>query len=214
MQLEARDVLLVLGIRGTGKSQWTAREVVAAAPRVMVWDPHAEYPTTTRRNLDHILDAIGADGCSPLLESAELSLSVVPTWRTRAELAEQFDLFVSLVESVGGCVVVVEEAGLLQGNGRETLEYLATQSRHWQTPVVLVAQRATQISKTAREQATAIVSFRQNDPSDVDALVERCGAAAERVRSLPQFESFAWDESQAFDDSPTTGAQKEVQDVC
>jgi hypothetical protein len=98
-------------------------------------------------------------------------------------------------------VLVVEECALLK-RAPDALVYLATQSRHWGVPLVLIAQRAVRIHIDAREQCSKIISFRQSSPDDVAALVERCGAKAERVLTLPRFKFWSWDESQAFEKHP------------
>jgi thioesterase domain-containing protein len=76
---------------------------------------------------------------------------------------------------------------------------LAVLSRAWGVPLVLVAQRAVSIPKTAREQVSKLISFRQSSPDDIAALAERIGAKAEKVAKLPRYEFVAWDEAESFE---------------
>lgn len=192
MRLKPHHVVLVLGIRGSGKSYWIKKHIVKTGKRVVVWDPHGEYETRERHTLDELLER------PSVLDREAVSLSVVPQWKTLTELAEEFEAFVELMASTEDLTIVIEEAGLLR-RAHEHLEALACQSRHWGAPLVICAQRAVQVPKTAREQLSHLVSFRQSSVSDVDALVERCGEEATKVRRLPRRESWQWCEEDSFD---------------
>lgn len=194
MKLQAHDVVVVVGIRGSGKTYWVRRNVVRKAGRVVVWDPHGEYETTERRTVDELL----ADP-SPL-DRERVHLAVVPAWQTPLDLAEEFQTFVELLGTCESMTVVVDEVGLLRKHGAEWIELVACQSRHWECPLILVAQRAVQIPMTAREQMSHLVSFRQSSPADVAALVERCGDAADKVRALPRRQCWLWSEQDSFED--------------
>jgi hypothetical protein len=192
MKLKSHDVVLVVGIRGAGKSYWIERHIVRKQKRVVVWDPHAEYKTQERKTLDELVQDAN------ILDREALSLSVVPAWRRTSEVAEQFEIFTDLCASAEGLTIVVEETGLLR-HASESVECMACQSRHWDSPLVLCAQRAVQVPKTAREQLSHVVSFRQSSPDDVEALVERCGDGANKVRTLPRREFWQWCEEDSFE---------------
>ena len=201
MKLEAHEVVLVVGVRGTGKTHWAQREIVTDARRVVVWDPYGEYPCRESCTLDELC----AD--SARLDREALSLAVVPSWRTPTDLCAEFETFADVAPTIpGGTVLVIDECRLLRG-ASELLIFMATQSRHWGdgVPLVLIAQRAVGVPPDARDQVSRVVSFRQSSPKDIAALVEQCGDAAQRVKSLPRFEFFAWDESQAFEETNTAG---------
>lgn len=197
LQLASHDRLVVTGITGAGKTHYVTHEVVKAASRVVVWDPKGEY------ELEHAtLDEVAA--APELLDAERLRLAVVPTSEDLDELSEDFCDFVGLVKhSGGGFVLVVDEVVLLEGRARRMLAYIATQSRAWGdgVPLVLVSQRATDIPKTARVQASRIVTFRQTDPDDVAALREVIGARAEQIPKLPRHECVTWHESESFEQS-------------
>jgi hypothetical protein len=194
VKLKAHDVLVVVGIRGAGKSYWIARHIVKRHVRVVVWDPHGEYQTVERCTLDELAQDPSR------LDREALSLGVVPSWRTLGDLGEQFAIFADLCSSMEGVTIVVEEVGLLSRHAPEAIEFIACQSRHWECPIVLCAQRAMQVPKTAREQLSHLTSFRQSSPSDVAALVERCGEGADKVRTLPRRECWRWSEDESFGD--------------
>jgi hypothetical protein len=198
VKLAAHDRVVVVGITGSGKSYWTKREIVDKAPHVVVWDPHGEYAE----------DAEDGDGCAgvrgvPLdtldaeLEDDNARVAVVPEYRTLDELSKQFVVFCDVAKECRDVLLVVDEIGLLYGAPKH-VEYLATQSRHWGCPLVLIAQRAVQIPSTARDQASRIVSFRQIRPDDIEALADRIGERAERIGKLPRRERVEWHEDEAF----------------
>jgi energy-coupling factor transporter ATP-binding protein EcfA2 len=192
MKLTAKDVLLVVGKRGAGKTTWVQKNIVKKSRRVIVFDPHAEYATQQRVNIDELC----AD--SSVLDAEALSLGVTPKWHNSKDCSEQFELFADLMESAENAVIVVDECRLLRRYAAEALDTISCQSRHWGCPLVMVAQRAIQIPKDSREQASHIVSFLQSSPDDVAALVDICGEDAFGVKSLPRYESFAWCEDEAF----------------
>lgn len=203
MKLKPHDVLLVIGVRGTGKTRWTQENIVKRKKRVVVFDPHGEYETRETRTIEEL-----THDTEPL-DRELVNLAVVSEWRTPSDLAEQFAIFCDLVSTSENLSIVVDEVGLLTRHGVDSVEYVACQSRHWNSPLILVAQRAVQIPKTAREQASKIISFRQSSPDDAAALVERCGEAAEKVRVLPRYQHFSWCEEDSFAGSEESGEQEE-----
>ncbi len=198
LALLPHDRVTVTGITGSGKTHYVTHELVQSASRVVVWDPKGEY------DLEHVtLDELADD--PDMLDAERVRLAVVPTSEDLDELSEDFVVFVGLVKgSAGGFALIIDEVVLLEGRARRMLAYIATQSRSWGdgVPLVLVSQRATDIPKTARVQASRIVSFRQTDPDDVGALREVIGERADQVPRLARYESVCWHESEAFEQQP------------
>jgi DNA helicase HerA-like ATPase len=192
---------LVLGVTGTGKSYWTQRQVVETSPRVCVWDPHAEYGCETV-SPEELEDA------PHKLRAASVQLSCVPDWDDPESIVPQFASWVRTCRlHAEGVVLVVDEIVLLEG-AAAWLKLLATQSRHWDCPLVLVSQRATSIPKTARAQMSRVVSFLQSDPDDVEALRAVIGEKADQVPKLARHEHIDWHEDERFRRRP--GEQQEA----
>lgn len=179
--LEAHQVELIVGKRGTGKStaaKLQLAELLKRKHRAVAFDPHDEFSGKGRANehvfLGPLADRILVDELirnPTLLDDENLSLAVVPRLRQR-DAAADFEDFADLIQQTGDLVALVEEVGLLSDYCRDALNTLATQSRHYGMPLVLIAQRMTQIPKTARTQASVTVSFLQTNPDDLDALVD------------------------------------------
>ena len=111
---------------------------------------------------------------SHVLRSEGLSLAVVPRALPR-EMAEDFAWLAGELHHVGDLLLVVDEVGYFGRHCTDWLELVATQSRHMLMPVVLVAQRSTQVPKTARTQASHFISYRQENAADLAALADDYG---------------------------------------
>lgn len=198
MKLRDEMVKAVLGIRGSGKSHHVKHKIVRPAQRVVVWDPHDEYGEICG------LDEVTIQELDVEIEERK-RVCVVPYWDDPDELVWAFRGFVTALKNTPMAeqtLVVIEEAGLLRQSGDGALIALAAQSRHWRMPLVIISQRATMQAPGARSQWTDIVSFRQSDPADIDALAERIGETkAREISRLPRREFVTWSESEAFDET-------------
>jgi len=199
MRLRDADRLAVLGITGSGKSHFVKHRLVKRAKRCVVWDVHSEYAEPC--DLDEVsLDELVSEPA--LLSEPNCKLAVVPDWDDPKELALAFNCFMSELKDSKqseSLLVVVDECGLLRPHGDGQVIAIAAQSRHWQMPLVLVAQRAVMLPPGARAQLSTIVSFRQTEPEDIDALAERIGAArAERIMELRAHKFVVWSQQEAF----------------
>ena len=211
--LEARDVLVVVGKRGCGKSEFVKQAVIRQWPgRVLAWDPHREYGRDM--NGKSLLRTVEwEEFLSEVdLDQDALRIAVYPGAVKPDERAQRFEEFIDIAATLEGFLLVVDECGLLKNKygAEQALGAAATNSRHWGSgvPCVLVAQRATQITKDAREQATQIVSFRQNSPDDIKSLRDVMGAQAEHLSNLARFQCERWCDHMI--DSPQR-TQKEMQ---
>lgn len=201
--LEAHDVVMIVGKRGSGKSHQAKALCgleLAAGARVAVFDPHDEYsikgratkgvtlgPLPQRFTMDELLEK------PSLLDGKKLGAAFVPRGRLRSQIAADFRDFAKLVLLTGGLTVVADEVGEYDDTCKDELETLATQSRHYEMPVVLVAQRATQVPKTARSQASQIFCGLQDEEDDLKALGKRCGKDfSDRVSRLPRRTLIVW----------------------
>lgn len=203
-RLEPHDVVIVVGKRGCGKSHHAkgiAAAELAAGARVVVFDPHDEYsqkgrqspqvtlgPLRERVTVDQLLER------PELLDVKRLSLAVVPEGVPADELADAFKEVAEVISTTGRLTFMADEVGEYSDIAAGTLNSLATQSRHYEAALVLVAQRMTQIPKTARTQASQLHTFLQSNPEDLDALVKLTGDRdfAARVSRLPRRKHLTW----------------------
>lgn len=203
MRLAAHERKVVVGISGSGKSYHVKTRLVAKLARVVIWDPKDEYAEDSelgegvegieRVTVAEFAERLDADDGEPM------RLAVVPEWSNVEGLCGAFRSFASLVKTARDVTLVVDEVALLRGATGE-LEMLAILSRAWGVPLVMVAQRAVSIPKTAREQVSWLVSFRQSSPDDVAALAERIGEEkASRIPKLPRRQFVEWREAEAFE---------------
>ena len=181
-----RDLIIVVGNQGMGKSVWT-KEYGRTLPRLFVSDPLASYP-----NVDFLSDP---EDWMPRVLSGELK-----TFRYGTYYADELALFGSAAYAAGDCTFVLEECALLFKRGANLDEWanrLIFMGRHQRVTLVLVAQRAMKIPLDVRSQATRIVSFRQTDPGDVDAITEVMGARGteleDTIRELPELHCVDWE---------------------
>lgn len=198
--LQPHDVVLVVGKRGTGKSTHAKAlcgEELKAGSRVAWFDPHDEYSRKGRKStevrLGPLRDRVTIDQlCAKpsLLDQETLSLSVVP----EGDFAAAFEEFSSMVLATGGVTLGADEIGEYSDEANKALNTVATQSRHSACPVVLVAQRLTQIPKTARTQASTVVTFLQSNPEDLAALDKLTGDEdfSARVSRLGRGKFLTW----------------------
>lgn len=203
MRIQAHDRVGVVGKTGCGKGNRVKALIadeLAHGSRVVVFDPHDEYSRHGRKTeqvrLGPLRDRLGAHDLMrdpKVLDRDDLSLSVVPDWSSRKSVADDFKEVVGVVSSTGNMILVIEEIGVFGALAEDELEDAACQLRHESVGVVLVAQRAMQIPKTARTQLSQLYSGIQNDPDDLNVLRKIAGAKfAERVPCLPPGELLHW----------------------
>lgn len=205
LDLEARSRVVVVGKTGSGKSHWVKAQCAQwmKSHRLIVFDVCDEYsqhgrkgealgPLKERCTVDELLN-----DPREYLDRRRVALSVVSEGDPD-EVADDFLAVSQLLKHTGNVLFVVEEVGYFSDvkSAYERLKTVATMYRHHGVAVVFVSQRAVQVPKTARSQASAIVAFRQDEPDDLDALRLRCGTAIPdidaRVSRLRVGESVTW----------------------
>src|SRR5207248_274113 len=91
-------------------------------------------------------------------------------------------------------VFLVEEVGEWEEFERSAVRRVATGYRKYGVAVVLSAQRAVGIPKSARVQASHLVTFRQDDDEDLHQLQSKFGERVTEIRSLEIGKFLLWRE--------------------
>lgn len=204
--------ILVFGVTFTGKSEWVKkllRAEVQRGSRIVALDCTDEYsqhsqrvdgrkgPLAQRMTASTLAREAQAGRC-PFLQP-RFSIAIVPDDLTSTESgAKAFELVAGLLcFCPNPCILVLDEAHQWAEYATKRLNDAATVgAQHWGAGVALivVSQRANRIPLTVRSQASKIVSFRQTEVPDLDALKQRCGEAfALRVRALPNHAFEVWE---------------------
>jgi len=202
-ELDDHDRVTVVGITGAGKTHFIRHTIMAERTRVVIWDPKHEYDNATLRVTPNELARLHQ--AKRVFDLDRYCIAVYSrNMHDETKMVDDFRDFTRLLEATIGndTLIVVDEIALFEESkkAQSQVNYLATQSRHWHSPLVMVAQCAIQIPKIARRQSTIIVSFRQTDESDIDALRWNFNERADEIKSLPRRKCIIWRESDAFGD--------------
>ena len=177
MQKLERDIVIVLGRTGQGKSVWT-RQFLKHKPRIFVFDPlmdiRAEY--VTQKDLLDIYDAGGlADG------KIRLGISS----------PDDVELLSAISFIAGNAWLVIEEASFLFPPGGRAPEWLREPiflGRHRRLSILITAQRPTSIPVDLRSQASRIVCFSQHERRDTQWLDSYFEDQADQISDLKPLE--------------------------
>jgi len=170
----------ILGRKGSGKS-CALRELVARAPRLVVWDPMAEHGALCLNHLESIQRLVRFLHWSRGRSS--WSANYVP----HHDLAEEFNLFAGWIYRYGRMLVAVEEVPMISQPNWVPPEFdrLIRLGRHRQIDLVWTGQRAAEIARRLTAATDVFVLYAQTEARDLDALADRCGAeVAEKVSRL------------------------------
>lgn len=173
-----REVVIILGKTGYGKSTWL-RKFAVKFPKLFVFDPframQAEYLTS-----EQILERHDK-GDFKNRSRFSVGSNILP----------DLDLLGAVSFLTGNCVFVIEECGVAFHKGERIPDWLSEiifLGRHQSVSVVLTAQRAASIPIELRSQASRFVSFRQTEKHDVKWCEDYVGDRAQELATLPKFE--------------------------
>ncbi len=167
-----REIILVLGKTGMGKTRWTKR-YLTGAHRLLILDPQLEYDGPLFESVDG-----GADH-EQLLDY----LANHRAFRARVPYTtiQEFAFLCRIVYHVKRCTFVVDEAQRVLPESRSRLprdfEHVLYRGRHARVTLVLIAQRASTVNIAPRSQWTRIISFRQTEPPDIKWIESQAGEA-------------------------------------
>ena len=174
-----REVIIVCGVTGSGKSVWS-KHLTAKMNRLMVYDTLSEFPVTY----------MDAEGVAAWAEKppAEFRIGVYNPYDT--------DVLTAAAYVVGNCMLVLEEISTLYKIGARIdgpLQEAVLLGRHRRLSILAIAQRASYVPVTLRSQASRIVSFRQQEPTDLKWMEEFLGKEnAQSLPTLPDLHCIDW----------------------
>lgn len=182
MEGKQRDVILVFGKTGSGKTEWT-KNFLTSCHRVLIADADQRgYPAVHLPTFDELTAYVGQH----TRPQSFFRASYTPyEW--------EFPLFLDLGRIISPVHLVLEEADRLPDPG-ECFEYqeVIIRGRHTGTSLVAVSLYPYLMPKMLRSQATRIIAFRQHEPADIDWLRRVMGDDAHRLSNLGDHEFFDW----------------------
>jgi len=186
------QIVGVVGRKGSGKST-RCRTLVRYAPRVLAWDPMADFidvlPDSFVGVDDDLYDYFNEVSAEHLRTFA---CSVVPD----DDLENQFELICELAYDYGSMLLVVEEAPLVCRSNYLPPMFgkIVRTGRHRGLDLLWTAQRAGEVSRALTSATDFWIFHSQTEPRDLDAIAERCGREiADKVAGLGLHNSFCWD---------------------
>lgn len=175
-----RDVVIITGITGYGKSHWL-EQYLNRYSRVFIFDPFRAIPA----------NYISGDDLISKYENGDLNNP--NPFRFGCYALPDVALMGSIGYLVGNCAFVIEECGYAFRKGESIPEWLAEGiflGRHQSYSMVFTAQRAISIPIELRSQTNRFISFRQTEPADVKWCREKLGEFAEDLPTLPKYYCF------------------------
>jgi len=174
-----REVILVCGVTGGGKTTW-ARQFTKSLPRLLVYDIAASFP----------VQYTDVETLANLVETKP------EQFRYGIYDPRDTDVLTATAFMLGDCWLVLEEISTLYNIGARIhgpLQEAILLGRQRSLSLLAISQRASYFPITLRSQASRIVSFRQQEPSDLKWLADFMGQAnAEKLPLLQDLHCIDW----------------------
>lgn len=177
--IKKREVIIVLGVTGSGKTTWT-KKYTDPERRLFVYDIAHDFQVQY------------------LTHEELLSLQEEPPkeFRIGVWTPDDTELLIASAFIWEHCTLMLEELSTLYKTGEKISGPIAEVvylGRHQTVNLICIAQRATSIPIAIRSQASRIVTFRQQEDDDVKSLVgkfgkERCA----RMTGLQDLHCMDW----------------------
>lgn len=176
-----RDIVLVMGMTGYGKSWWT-KLFHRGYRRTVVYDPAASFEVKEWLDPEEILERLLSEKPPSQFDYGFVDPDAV-------------EGIGDLLFSVGENLYIVEELATVFEKGLMRTPQWAKNmcffGRHRACSLVLVAQRPTYIPIDFRSQANRVITFCQHEGVDMDWLTDFYGKERmKRLASLPKFSCF------------------------
>ncbi len=179
-----RDVVLVMGLTGWGKSWWS-KLYSRKYNRKLVYDPTESFPVKQYLPVADIVDDI-------LVNEED-----TPVFNYGFVDEEEIPQAAGALFVLGNNLLVVEECATVFEKGQARLPEWGKRhvfyGRHRNCSLLLIAQRPTYMPIDVRSQANRVITFCQHEGTDMDWLQDFFGK--ERVKqlsTLPKFMCFDW----------------------
>lgn len=159
---KTRDIILVCGKTGQGKTQWV-KSFIKGQKRVILLDIMGEYD-----------GLMGFDNFDTLIDNVFAS----PVFRVKWEEADGFEALSLTAMKRANTTLIIEEAQkIIPPKTPLPPEFFEVimRGRHSQVNVVLVCQRISSVSIDARSQFTKIICFRQTEKRDLQWIDDATG---------------------------------------
>lgn len=174
-----REIIIVLGKTGQGKSVWT-RKFLEQNFRLFMFDPL----------MDTEVSYMSIDDLLTRYDQGEFQLG--RKFRVGFYNQEDLDLLGSMAFMTKQCWLGIEEAAVAFPYGNHVTEQWLKEciflGRHREVSMLLTAQRAQSIPIVVRSQATRIISFCQQEGRDMNWLYDYFGSRANEISSLNKLE--------------------------
>jgi hypothetical protein len=171
-----RDLTLVFGGDGTGKTQYVIRQIIPRHSRVLILDAgFDDYPATSFNSLDDLWRVLG--DMKAYQSARPFRVAYTPT-------PDEYDLMFLLARDLGNCLIVAEEADRFNPMGPWETEYVY-RGRHWGVSMVGLTIQPFGIPKDWRRILKELISFRQVEPSDIEYTAALIGEKAYDLPNLP-----------------------------
>lgn len=170
-----REIIIVLGKTGYGKSRWT-RQYLDGCRRVFLYDPVRETERVEWYDDSGIMERYDSGALRGDFYCATSDENTLNTFGNMAFL-------------LGNCMYAVEEASLVFTKGVRIegwAKNIIFLGRHRNVSLLVTAQRAASIPIELRSQATRIISFAQHESDDLQWLKAFYGKQVEELPRLPR----------------------------
>jgi len=178
MKIKKREVVIVLGRTGQGKSIWS-RQFMHDKKRLLVYDPLMEA------NVDYLSTA-------KLIEFAEVHPDKRDkNFRYGTANPDDVPLLDSCAYGYGDCWLFLEEASVVFPSNSRSPEWIRNSiflGRHRNLSMIITAQRPTSIPVDLRSQASRIICFSQHEKNDVSWLGNYFGEQTLLISELQPLE--------------------------
>jgi len=186
-----REVILVLGKTGYGKSVWS-KNYTAPIQRLLAYDLCQEYPVRYCEG-DEIIDMLGeGENGNPITKLiARKQGGLGKTFRLGVWKTDDAPLVGALAFMEGTCTLLLEEFSTLYGRGERMQPWLSENvflGRHREVSILGTAQRAASIPIDLRSQASRVISFRQTEHNDMQWLEDYFEGHTGEISSLGKLE--------------------------
>lgn len=172
-----RDIVIVLGRTGQGKSLWS-RIFALAHSRLFVYCPLQGYDHIEWTTGEKIID-----------EYEQQFFGPSNTFRRGISNLADVEVLGAVSYLVGNSLLVLEEFSTIHSRGNVLPTWLSNQifmGRHRRVSMLVVAQRSASIPIEFRSQATRLITFAQHEPDDLGWL--RTFFTKEEIEGIPQLE--------------------------